>query len=162
MIDLYAVFVVVPLAREAVEQFHRELRERVGPGIPVVVSDSAAISFVDSVSEQLSTGLPEAPLSVLRIQMNSPGNITLVGLGEPIKQLREFIKDLWFQNHQEKQRGQLELLRQYLGLEREFGPLPPAAVDILAPKALRGIATLERLEAAGKLVELPTSLESQG
>jgi hypothetical protein len=41
-----------------------------------------------------------------------------------MRRRREFIKDLWYRNKQEKQVGQLEILRQSLAIEREFGPYP--------------------------------------
>ena len=46
----------------------------------------------------------------------------LQGLGEPFKQLREFVKDLWFRNQQERRHGELDLLERELELEAKYGP----------------------------------------
>jgi hypothetical protein len=54
-------------------------------------------------------GMPESVLRVTSIKMSSPGSISLSGLGEPLRELRELIKDLWYRNKQEKRRGELEL-----------------------------------------------------
>jgi hypothetical protein len=60
--------------------------------------------------------------------MGSPGWISFEGLGEPIQQMRQFIKDIWYRNRQESRRGdqeieqeaelhRLELARQHLQLQ---------------------------------------------
>ena len=68
------------------------------------------------------------------------------------------MKDLWYRNRQEKQAGQLEILRQYLALEREYGPVSPAVLDRLAPKALKGVETLSQLKTAGSYERSPASV----
>jgi hypothetical protein len=47
----------------------------------------------------------------------------LQGLGEPINELRQFLKDLSFRNSHEREQGELELLRQRLEIARDFGLL---------------------------------------
>ena len=47
----------------------------------------------------------------------------LQGLGEPLNETRQFVKDLQFRNALERQQGELELLRQRLALARELGLL---------------------------------------
>lgn len=51
--------------------------------------------------------------------------VTLMG---PVRELREFVKDLWFRNAQEKERGELELLDTRLEIASKYGLLdtPPA------------------------------------
>ena len=36
---------------------------------------------------------------------------SLLGLGEPIRQIREFIKDVWYRNAHERQMAELERLK---------------------------------------------------
>lgn len=38
------------------------------------------------------------------------------GIGEPIRQLRELLKDLWYRNKHEKEQGEIELLRHRIEL----------------------------------------------
>jgi hypothetical protein len=159
---VYTTFVVVYRGQEALEQtgrWHQSLGERysaAGPAIPI--REPEAAQYIDFLSERILEIVPEARMVIRQVEMGSPGAISLAGLGEPIQQLREFIKDLWYRNRQEKQAGQLEILRQYLAIEREFGPLPPTVTDRLAPKALRGVQTLATLEDEGKLIEIPASI----
>lgn len=47
----------------------------------------------------------------------------LQGLGEPIRELREFVKDVRFRNAQERQLGQLEVLDRRLELADKYGLL---------------------------------------
>lgn len=50
-------------------------------------------------------------LRVKQIEIKSPGGFTLQGLGEPIRELRELIKDLCYRNRQEREKGDLEILK---------------------------------------------------
>ena len=43
----------------------------------------------------------------------------LQGLGEPIRELRLFVKDLCFRNSQERRRGELQLAREELAVADE-------------------------------------------
>lgn len=74
-------------------------------------------------------------LSIKRIKMASPGGFSLKGMGEPIKQLRELIKDLCYRNQQERQMGELELLKKKLGIASEHN-LSPQQIHVLATKSI--------------------------
>lgn len=60
--------------------------------------------------------------------------IMLQGLGEPLNETRQFVKDLQFRNALERERGELDLLRQRLALARDLGLLD-------TPEARRAAAT---------------------
>ncbi|HEV3094828.1 MAG TPA: hypothetical protein VGY30_09970 [Solirubrobacteraceae bacterium] len=42
-------------------------------------------------------------------------------LGEPLHQLRELIKDIWFRNRQERIAGELDLLERRIQIAHTFG-----------------------------------------
>jgi hypothetical protein len=42
-------------------------------------------------------------------------------LGEPLHQLRELIKDLWFRNRQERIAGELDLIERQMQIAQTFG-----------------------------------------
>lgn len=52
--------------------------------------------------------------------MTKPSAFSFKGLGEPLKEFRELIKDLWYRNRQEHDRGEIELAKQCLALDAEF------------------------------------------
>jgi hypothetical protein len=85
-------------------------------------------------------------LRIKRIEIASPGGFTLAGLGEPIREVREFIKDIWYRNRQEREKGDLEILKQKLELVGQ-GNLPPQQVQVLA------MSTIEDAEEVGRLIE---------
>ncbi len=60
-------------------------------------------------------------LSVSSLSINSPFNISLEGSGEIIRQLREFWKDWKFRNDQERELGELKILREKFNLYYELG-----------------------------------------
>ena len=76
-------------------------------------------------------------LVVQKIQMASPGGFTLRGIGEPLRELRELIKDLWYRNRQERQRGELEIIQQKLELLTQ-GNLAAQPVQALAVVVAEG------------------------
>jgi hypothetical protein len=164
--DLYGTFVTVFEALAVRDQtVHQKLAlaERLtgsqeGAVTSVLGGDDQILEYVVALSRSVFELRPEMRLTIVSIEMSSPGGISLAGLGEPIQQLREFIKDLWYRNKQEKQKGELEILREYLSIESEFGPLPPTVVERLAPEALEGVRVLDQLEQEGKLVEIPSTL----
>jgi hypothetical protein len=93
---------------------------------------------------------PSHELVIDNIEMASPGGFTLRGLGEPIKEIRELIKDLWYRNRQERQRGDLEILQQKLALVAENN-LPQQQVQVLAVSVSGDSEELRRLIEEGKL-----------
>lgn len=60
-------------------------------------------------------------LSVSSLSINSPFNISFEGSGEIIRQLRKFWKDWKFRNDQERELGELRILREKLNLYYELG-----------------------------------------
>ncbi len=90
-------------------------------------------------------------LMIQKIVMESPGGFSLRGIGEPLRQLRELIKDLWYRNRQERERGDLDIIQQKIRLLTQSS-LSPQPVQILAVAVLDDIQELERLIENGKLV----------
>jgi hypothetical protein len=104
---------------------------------------------------------PSHELMIEKIEMASPGGFSLRGLGEPLRELREFIKDFWYRNRQERERGELELLKDKLLLLTQNN-LAPAQIQILAVRIADGNQDLKALIEEGKLVlagEEPKKLE---
>ncbi len=65
--------------------------------------------FLDLLRAGVYKRAPSGALVVKRIQIASPGGISLQGLGEPIRELRELIKDFWYRNRQERAMGDIAL-----------------------------------------------------
>jgi len=111
-------------------------------------------------------------LRIHRIRMASPGLISFEGLGDIVREFRELIKDMWYRNRQEKQRGdqesqlrELEIVEKYLGIGRQFRemdiPFPTILVTekYLSDETLKNINNLRKLEQARKLKEIPKNLD---
>lgn len=90
-------------------------------------------------------------LQVTKIQMASPGGFSLSGLGEPLTQLRELIKDLWYRNRQEREQGELELLQRRIEMFSQHG-LPPQQVLVLAIEVSDNQDVVRDLIESGKLI----------
>jgi hypothetical protein len=60
----------------------------------------------------------EQRLKVYQIRIASPGQFTFIGLAEIMSQLRELIKDLWYRNRVEKEKGELELIEKKMELTK--------------------------------------------
>lgn len=93
--------------------------------------------------------------------MASPGIISFQGLGEPLKQLRELIKDLWYRNSQEKRRGELELemIERHI---RESNVSPDIAISPASRALLllhNGTSAIKQAEEEGRLRDVAGSLE---
>ena len=89
-------------------------------------------------------------LRIQRIEMASPGGFSLKGMGEPIQQLRELIKDLCYRNRQEKEQGDLQILKEKLEILTKHG-LTPQQVTILAIKISENQEKVIDLIESGKL-----------
>jgi len=90
-------------------------------------------------------------LSVHRIEIASPGGFSFAGLGEPIAQLRELIKDLWYRNRQESERGELEILKQTIALFSQ-DTLNPEEIVLVAIKLSDNQEAIGALIGSGRLV----------
>lgn len=104
---------------------------------------------------------PNEQLNIGATRLSSPGWISFEGLGEPIRQLREFIKDLHYRNQQERELGRLEIARQHLELRREFGDLLSGPANKVGIAALEEADVLEQLEIEGKLVDVPDNIDPE-
>lgn len=74
---------------------------------------------------------PSHELVIQKIEMASPGSFSLRGLGEPLRELRELIKDFWYRNRQEREHGELEIMQQKIAVLSRAN-LPPQQVLVLA------------------------------
>ncbi len=118
--------------------------------------------------DNLATLAPDERLRVASIEMNSPGQISLIGLGEVVREFRELLKDLWFRNLQERELGRLAIAREHLKLERDQKLLlaeQPLQLDIvgedssdqlekgdhLCIELLKNVDTLKQLQDQGRL-----------
>ncbi|MGH9198431.1 MAG: hypothetical protein ACRD1T_22195 [Acidimicrobiia bacterium] len=98
---------------------------------------------------------------IQKIEMASLGGISLRGLGEPLRELRELIKDLSYRNRQERERGDIEIIQQRLTLLTQSN-LAPQAVQVLAVMVSEDTQELKRLVENGKFTlpnEQPQRLE---
>ena len=108
------------------------------------------------------TWIRGSALSVQAIHMSSPGSISFTGLGEPIRQLRLLIKDLWYRNRQEKEKGLLaiELMRRQLdqlefpGSVREAGSIDGATMLMT-----HAVGDLVEMEDRGLVVDIPAHVD---
>jgi hypothetical protein len=106
-------------------------------------------------------------LAVATVRMSSPGLVSFEGLGEVMKEFRELIKDFWYRNSQERQKGKLEIeyVRDHVkklharGTGRASGELSREIEGTLIQSILTAISKLEELEAEGLLPELPDHLD---
>jgi len=60
-----------------------------------------------------------------------PFGASLRGLGEPVKEFRELLKDISYRNRQEKERGDLEILKEWVALLRQLGVSPEQVLVLL-------------------------------
>jgi hypothetical protein len=107
----------------------------------------------------------EGELHLYKMKMSSPGGISFKGLGPVIREFRELIKDLWFRNKQEKDRGQLELIDKYLCMQKEYpeANLSPPSMLLTERKLIEAvdehINEIKRLEKEGKLLSVPENMD---
>ena len=97
-------------------------------------------------------------LIIDRIRISSPGGFSFKGIGDVIKQLRELIKDIWYRNHQERVRGEMELLEKALKIKKSYPQAfgSDAVVDRhLLAVAKNGLEELRNLEREGVLLSPP-------
>jgi len=82
--------------------------------------------------------------------MASPGGFSFSGLGEPLRQLRELIKDLWYRNRQERQRGELQILRDKIQVYSQLY-LSVQQIDMVSTRILADAEPLGELIEDGRL-----------
>lgn len=97
----------------------------------------------------------------------SPGGFSFTGLAEIIKEFRELIKDVWYRNRQEKVKGQLEIIEQYLRIRGEYPnevPTPPALPPIAWERILLetvdlALRRIQEMERDGKLLPVVDNMD---
>jgi hypothetical protein len=153
LVALDRAYLAILLAFALVRAQDRRARAQVrvsgallGPSFSAFASLPAGLWSGDVIDECLADpGLfigPADELVIERIQMASPGGFHLKGLGEPIRQLRELMKDMFYRNRQERQRGELALLRERLQLAVQFR-LTGEPLDKLSAAVLDEMAQLK-------------------
>ncbi|MGH2506739.1 MAG: hypothetical protein ACRDHZ_04900 [Ktedonobacteraceae bacterium] len=101
---------------------------------------------------------------ILRARMSSPGGFSFTGLGEIVKELREFIKDVWYRNSQEKRKGEIEIEKSKLDLVEKYLTLKESQSSSheLTVTVVAGIAGLIELERNGKLRQVDENIDHSG
>lgn len=112
-----------------------------------VLPSSEIEYYVSNPSEYLP---PTHELKIKKIAIASPGGFSLEGLGEPLRELREFIKDLCYRNRQEREKGDLEILKQKLDIVAQ-GNLSPIQIQIIAQAALPDVEEVSEIISDGQL-----------
>jgi hypothetical protein len=103
--------------------------------------------YLSNPSEYLSS---DDELKLRNIAIASPGGFSLEGLGEPIRELREFIKDMCYRNRQEREKGNLEILKQKLDIISQHN-LSPLHIQIIAKSAILDVEEVARVMHDGHL-----------
>jgi hypothetical protein len=106
------------------------------------------------IHDNIRTLAPDNRLTIGSVRISSPGWFSFQGLGEPLRELREFIKDLSYRNKQEAELGSLEIARQHLQLQSDYADLLSGPANRLPIAALEQADVLEQLESEGKLVNV--------
>ncbi|MGH2507413.1 MAG: hypothetical protein ACRDHZ_08440 [Ktedonobacteraceae bacterium] len=98
---------------------------------------------------------------IQRARMSSPGGFSFTGLGEIVKELREFIKDLWYRNSQEKRKGEIEIEKSQLDLVEKYLALTESQSSSheLTVTVVAGIEGLIELERNGKLRQVDENID---
>lgn len=131
---------------------------------PKLEEETKLPSLFDIYTEISSYQSTEELLRIYKINMASPGGLSFKGIGDVIKELREFIKDIWYRNKQEKICGQLEIIDKYLGIQNKYENsnfnLPPASSEDEIRKVLNnGVNNLKRLEKENKLSDVGENID---
>jgi hypothetical protein len=109
-------------------------------------------------------GNPQQACRIVRAEMGSPGGFSFTGIGEIVKEFRELIKDVWFRNRQEEQKGELDLqkgkldlIEKYLALQDRLPANPELVITVS-----EGIEGLQSLERDGKLRAVDECIDKPG
>lgn len=103
-------------------------------------------------------------LRIHKIYIASPGGFSFEGVGEVLKELREFIKDIWYRNKQERICGQLEIIDKYLSVKNKYENsnmnLPPVSSEDEIKKVLNeNVNNLKQLEKENKLMSVAENID---
>jgi hypothetical protein len=102
----------------------------------------------------------ERTLRIAAAHISSPGAISFEGLGEPLREVRELIKDLWYRNSQERRQGELVIEQTELKIAREHLALNAQYRDLLS-KGTPGPVDMPTLLLGGATQDL-NALEREG
>lgn len=123
------------------------------------------ISAAEIFRDLRSLSAEEDSLQIYKVKMASPGGFTFTGVGEIVKECREFIKDVWYRNRQEKQKGQLEVIEKYLSIRqnypeaRQLGFPPPRSERELAQILNQNVNNIRLLEEKGKVADVGENID---
>jgi hypothetical protein len=141
------------------------LTELEHPPIPhhSVVFDFSSFSY--SLGSLYSRNQQFSSLRIHRIKMASPGGISFAGLAEVMKELREFFKDIWFRNKQEKTMGQLEIIEKYVSVLIDINKLNDSQKQLATdlPSLCRtldeSVSQLRQLESRKLLADVSENID---
>jgi hypothetical protein len=129
-------------------------------------------SYLAFVYGNILTIAPDDQLTVGKVRMGSPGEISFLGLGPAIREVKDCIKDWNWRNRHERERSEMEMqqsrerhrldmLKGYLELQSEYGEILAGPAKELAADVLEGIAEVEQLEIEGKVQVVDTDTEDK-
>lgn len=152
-------YVLSPAFREPpdTEQWSPQPLHRPTRALPIDLPFGPEIRYLQFLFEHRYTFVPEARPSVYSWRMASPGRISISGVADVMREIREFIKDVKYRNRQEEALGTLEIARKHIELEQSI--LSPPATDYMAAQLLTEYKQIELLEERNKLLP-PTSYEA--
>ena len=132
---------------------------------PQLVSSASSLSDSTIYREIDRYASDDDRLRVQRIRVSSPGGFSFEGLGDIVKECREFVKDVWFRNRQERVTGELEIIERYLRIRDQHPEFDLPQVPGRRPdrQVIDAVAThvsnLRRLEERGKVESIPENLD---
>jgi hypothetical protein len=117
-----------------------------------------------AVGGKLQYSVKDIRPRISSININSPGNISLIGLGDVLKQIRELIKDIYYRNKHEKyiaglqiKHEELKLINELLEIERKvLWPNHERRKAIILAVAARRIVCLDK---EMDVLKLPPTVE---
>lgn len=125
-----------------------------------------AIPSYENIHKQIrALSTPDEWLRIHRVRISSPGGFSFTGIGEIIKELRELIKDIWYRNKQEKALGELQIIFNYLEINRKCSQSKIMMSSQLKEKSYlakiiqRKLLELKSLEEEGKIDSVPENLD---
>jgi hypothetical protein len=134
-------------------------------------------SYLAFVYENILTIAPDDQLTVSKVRMGSPGNISFEGIGEILQQVRDAIQDFRWRDEHERERSEIELqqsreqmqqsrelhklevLKRLLEMQSEHGEILAGPARELAAEILKELGYVERLQIEGKVQDVETDTE---
>jgi hypothetical protein len=129
---------------------------------PNIILDFSFSSY--SLGSLYSHGQQFSSLRIHRIKMESPGGISFAGIADVMRELREFFKDIWYRNKQEKTKGQLEIIEKYISILIDFDKLNDNQKQLAADLPLlcrtldESVSKIQQLESRKLLADVPENI----